>query len=232
MRVRLKKRHFKILLIAFLVALAVEGILAYIEREDGALRFEKYPAYNGNPYVIINGNVPYFNDSEKASKSCFEYYGNLDSLGRCTEAVACIGIPTMPKEEREDISSVLPTGWQVCRYNFIDGGYLYNRCHLIGFQLTGENANEKNLITGTRYMNVDGMQPFEDIVADYVKETGNRVMYRVTPSFDKDNLIADGVYIEAYSVDDGGRGICFCVFVYNVQPRVKIDYKSGESIEI
>lgn len=235
MRIRLGKKHLRILFVAFLAAMLVEGIAAFVNMEGifsyRANKFEKYPEYRGAPYAVINGNVPYFNAEEKSSKYCFEYYGDLDKLGRCTKAVACLGTETMPSEERGDISNIKPTGWQTHKYDFIDGEYLYNRCHLIGFQLSGENANEKNLITGTRYMNAKGMLPFENIVADYIKETANHVMYRVTPVFRGDNLIADGVYMEAYSVEDGGEGVCFCVFVYNVQPKVKIDYKNGESIE-
>ncbi len=236
MHIKFTKKQLIILFVAFLAAMLVEGIAAFINREGifsyRARVFEEYPEYSGVPYAVINNNVPYFNDSQKSSKYTFEHYGELDALGRCTEAVACLGIDTIPKDFRGDISSVKPTGWQSRKYDFIEGEYLYNRCHLIGFQLSGENANEKNLITGTRYMNIEGMLPFENMVADYIKETGMRVMYRVTPVFSGDNLIADGVYMEAYSVEDGGEGICFCVFIYNVQPRVKIDYKSGKSIEI
>lgn len=236
MRINFGRRHFKILFVAFVAAMLVEGIAAFFSMEGiFSFRkdvFEKYPKYSGSPYTVINGNVPYFSESDKSSRYCFEYYGELDGLGRCTQAVACLGREIMPTNDREDISKVKPTGWQVRKYDSIDGEYLYNRCHLIGFQLSGENANEKNLITGTRYMNVEGMLPFENMVADYINETGNRVMYRVTPVYKGDNLMADGVYMEAFSIEDGGSGICFCVFVYNVQPHVKIDYKTGESIEI
>ena len=153
----------------------------------------------------------------------------MDALNRCTVAYACVGIDTMPTEKRGNIGSVKPTGWQVAKYDSVDGKYLYNRCHLIGFQLTAENANERNLITGTRYMNVDGMLPFENLVADYVKETDHHVLYRVTPIFSGDNLVADGVQMEAWSVEDAGEGVCFNVFVYNVQPGIEIDYATGES---
>jgi len=176
------------------------------------------PEYNGSPYVVLNDNKPEF-DEEDFSKEAFEEYSDLDYLGRCGVAFSCVGIETMPQEERESIGSVKPTGWQVSKYDFVDGKYLYNRCHLIGFQLTGENANKKNLITGTRYMNVDGMLPFENIVAEYIKETENHVLYRVTPIFEGENLIASGVQMEAYSVEDNGEEVCFNVYVYNVQPR-------------
>lgn len=186
------------------------------------------PAYSGSPYVNINGGTPNFSDSELTTKS-YEYYSDLDSLGRCGVVYACIGQDIMPTEERGSIGMVKPTGWHTVKYDCVDGKYLYNRCHLIGYQLTGENANTKNLITGTRYMNVTGMLPFENMVADYVEETGNHVMYRVTPIFKGNNLVANGVQMEAYSVEDDGDGICFNVFVYNVQPQITIDYATGES---
>lgn len=185
--------------------------------------------YSGSPYVEINQNVPYFADSE-LSKTSYEYYSDLDSLGRCGVCVASVGQDIMPTEKRGDIGSVKPTGWHTVKYaGVVDGNYLYNRCHLIGYQLTGENANNKNLITGTRYLNVEGMLPFENMVADYVKETGNHVMYRVTPVFDGNNLLASGVLMEAKSVEDNGAGILFNVFCYNVQPGVTIDYATGDS---
>lgn len=186
------------------------------------------PEYTGEAYTVINGNTPYFDESELKDKS-FESYGALDGLGRCTKTVASVGIDLMPTEERGNIGQVKPTGWQTVKYDCVDGKYLYNRCHLIGFQLTGENANEQNLITGTRYMNVDGMLPFENMVADYVKETENHVMYRVTPVFIGDELLARGVLMEALSVEDEGEGICFCVFVHNVQPEIEINYADGTS---
>lgn len=186
------------------------------------------PEYSGEPYVQINGNVPEFGEIDQAM-SCYEEYSELDSLGRCTQAMACIDESLMPTEERGSISSVKPSGWQSVSYDFVDGKNLYNRCHLIGFQLTGENANERNLITGTRYLNVDGMLPFENMIADYIKETGNRVLYRVTPIYQGDELVAHGVLMEAYSIDDEGEGICFNVYCYNVQPGVEIDYATGES---
>ena len=188
------------------------------------------PDYSGKPYVELNGNIPEFTDAEKVTKS-YETYAPLDSLGRCGVTVACVGKDIMPTEDRESISSVKPTGWVNNKYDtdLVDGGYIYNRCHLIGFQLTGENANKNNLITGTRYLNIEGMLPFENMVADYVKETGNHVLYRVTPIFYGDELVARGVQMEAFSVEDEGEGICFNVYCYNVQPGVEIDYATGES---
>lgn len=186
------------------------------------------PAYSGSPYVAVNDNIPFFTDEELTTQS-FETYSELDSLGRCGVAYACIGQDLMPTEDRESISEVTPSGWNNKEYDFVDGGWLYNRCHLIGFQLTGENANEKNLITGTRSMNVDGMLLFENMTADYIKETGNHVMYRVTPVFEGDELVPRGVLMEGKSVEDNGEGILFNVFVYNVQPGVEIDYMTGDS---
>ena len=189
---------------------------------------DQIPPYSGEPYVVLNGNVPLFSESERKTES-YESYAPLDSLGRCGTAMACIGRDLMPTEERGSIGQVKPTGWQTVKYDVVDGKYLYNRCHLIGFQLTGENANERNLITGTRYLNVVGMLPFEDMVADYIKETDNHVLYRVTPVFEGDQLVATGVQMEGWSVEDEGEGICFYVFVYNVQPGVTIDYATGDS---
>ncbi len=186
------------------------------------------PPYDGSPYVAVNDNVPYFTEDDYTTTS-FESYSDLDDLGRCGVAYACVGTDLMPTEERGSIGQVKPSGWQTVKYDWVDGKYLYNRCHLIGFQLTGENANEKNLITGTRYMNVDGMLPFENMVADYVKETGNHVLYRVTPVFEGDNLVASGVLMEGYSVEDSGEGVTFCAYAYNVQLGVTIDYATGES---
>lgn len=186
------------------------------------------PEYNGKPYVAINNNIPYFTEDDK-SYAAYEYYSPLDSLGRCGVTSACIDRTLMPTEERGNIGSVKPTGWQTVKYDCVDGKYLYNRCHLIGWQLTAENANKQNLITGTRYMNVDGMLPFENMVADYIKETNNHVLYRVTPVFDGNNLLASGVLMEAESIEDDGKGIKFCVFCYNVQPGVKLNYANGDS---
>ena len=185
-------------------------------------------AYDGKPYVVINDNDPDFTDADMTTTS-FESYGELDGLGRCTTAFANIGKDLMPAEKRGSIGEVKPTGWQTAKYDNVDGKYLYNRCHLIGYQLTGENANAKNLITGTRYLNVDGMLPFENMVADYIKETGNHVLYRVTPVFSGDNLVASGVHMEAESVEDNGDGILFNVYCFNAQPGIAIDYATGDS---
>ena len=187
------------------------------------------PAYNGKAYVAINNNEPFFSQADYTTQS-FERYSSLDSLGRCGVPFANVGKDIMPTEDRGDISSVTPSGWKNKNYgDLIDGGYLYNRCHLLGFQLTGENANEKNLITGTRYLNIEGMLPFENMIADYVKETNNHVLYRVTPIFEGSNLLASGVLMEGYSVEDEGEGISFCVYCYNVQPGIVLDYATGES---
>ena len=186
------------------------------------------PAYTDKTYVKLNNNVPDFDDSLITTES-FEKYSEFDSLGRCGVAFANISKDLMPTKERESIGMVKPSGWRISKYDFIDGKYLYNRCHLIGYQLTGENANEQNLITGTRYLNVDGMLPFENQVANYIKSTNNHVLYRVTPHFEGNNLVASGVQIEAKSVEDQGKGIQFNVYCYNVQPRVKIDYATGEN---
>lgn len=184
--------------------------------------------WDGQPYTAVNGNVPGFSEKDLTAAS-FESYSELDSLGRCGTAFACLGQDLMPRGERGDISGIHPTGWHSVQYDFIDGKNLYNRCHLIGWQLSGEDANRKNLITGTRYMNVEGMLPFENMVADYIKETGCHVLYRVTPVFQGSNLVADGVLMEAMSVEDQGNSISFCVFVPNVQPGVAIDYTDGDS---
>ena len=189
---------------------------------------DSVPAYSQKAYAVINNNIPYFTEADYTTES-YEYYSNLDSLGRCGVCIASIGRDLMPSEERGPIGKVRPSGWHTIKYDNIDGNYLYNRCHLIGYQLTGENANTANLITGTRYLNVQGMLPFEDMTADYIKETGNHVLYRATPVFDGDNLVADGVLLEGYSVEDNGAGICFNVFCYNVQPGIEIDYATGDS---
>ena len=187
------------------------------------------PAYAGDPYVTINDNEPQFLETDLATSS-YEYYSDLDDLDRCGVVYACIGTDLMPTEERGNIGSVKPSGWHTVKYDIVDGKYLYNRCHLIGYQLSGENANVNNLITGTRYLNVEGMLPFENMVADYVKETENHVLYRVTPVFEGNNLVASGVQIEAQSVEDQGEGILFNVYCYNVQPGVTIDYATGDSV--
>ena len=186
------------------------------------------PDFTNSSYIEIKDSVPDFTQNQLTTNA-FENYSELDILGRCGVAFACIGKELMPTEEREGIGQIKPSGWQTVKYDIVDGKYLYNRCHLIGFQLAGENANEKNLITGTRYMNVEGMLPFENEIADYVKETNNHVLYRVTPIFDGANLVARGVQLEAMSVEDGGKGVCFNVYVYNNQPGIKIDYATGKS---
>ncbi len=190
----------------------------------------KIPEYSGRPYAVINDNIPSFNKYELTTKG-YETYASLDSLGRCGGAVASCGREIMPKadEERGSISAVKPSGWVQAQYDCVSGKYLYNRCHLLGWQLSAENANKRNLITGTRYMNTEGMLPFENMVADYIRETGNHVAYRVTPIYNGSDLVVSGVQMEAYSVEDDGEGICFNVFCYNVQPGVKIDYSTGRS---
>lgn len=189
---------------------------------------EEVPAFDTEPYVILNDNLPDFPEEDKTTNS-FEEYSPLDYLNRCGPAYANVGLETMPTEERGAIGMIKPTGWQTVKYDCVDGKYLYNRCHLIGYQLTAENANAENLITGTRYLNVTGMLPFENQVADYVQETGNHVLYRVTPIFQGTEQVARGVQMEAWSVEDGGQGVCFNVYAYNVQPGVEIDYATGDS---
>ena len=183
--------------------------------------------FSGEPYAIVNGNIPYFDDSDMTTDS-FETYSALDALGRCGTAYACIGKDIMPVEERGQIGNIKPSGWHTVKYDNVDGKYLYNRCHLIGYQLAGENANENNLITGTRYLNTIGMLPFENMIAEYVNETNNHVLYRVTPIFEGDNLLASGVLMEGFSIEDNGNGICFNIFCYNVQPDISINYSNGD----
>lgn len=217
----------------FLAVLIIALISTFFFKEDKPAysdSVKNVPEFSGVAYVIIDDNQPAFTENDLTTKS-YEYYSPLDSLNRCGYAMACIGKDLMPTEERGSIGQVKPSGWQTVKYDFVDGKYLYNRCHLIGFQLTGENANECNLITGTRFMNVEGMLPFENMVADYIKETGNHVLYRVTPVFYDGELVARGVQIEAFSVEDNGEGICFNVYVYNNQPGVVIDYQTGQSQE-
>lgn len=196
--------------------------------KTSAVSTSKIPKYSGSPYIKVHNNVPFFKRSD-LTKKVFEKYSKLDTLGRCRTAYANVCKATMPTEKRGRIGMVKPSGWHTVKYNNVDGKYLYNRCHLIGYQLTAENANERNLMTGTRYLNVDGMLPFENMVADYVKETNNHVLYRVTPMYTDENLLADGVLMEAESVEDKGKGISYCVYVYNVQPGIKIDYETGDS---
>ena len=234
---KIKKHLNKIFVICLICLLSLAGTHILPDREETAQRssvresetgYTDIPEYQGKPYAVLNNNEPEFSE-EEITKTSFEHYSSLDSLGRCRKAFACIGIDTMPTEERGSIGMVKPSGWHTVKYDFIDGKYLYNRCHLIGYQLTGENANEKNLITGTRYMNVDGMLSFENMVADYVTETENHVMYRVTPVYQDNSLVASGVQMEGYSVEDKGKGVSFNVYCYNVQPGVKIDYRTGYS---
>lgn len=207
---------------------ATNNATAPAKESNSSFSISEVPAYSGSPYTVINNNIPYFTESDYTTSS-YEYYSDLDSLGRCGVCVASIGKDLMPTEERGSIGSVKPTGWRTVKYDNVDGKYLYNRCHLIGYQLSGENANTKNLITGTRYLNIQGMLPFENMVADYVKETGNHILYRSTPIFEGNNLLASGVLLEAYSVEDKGEGICFNVYCYNVQPDISIDYATGDS---
>ena len=221
---------FPVLLIILSILLTgcLDGLLDIIKPPTVTL--DSIPAYSGRPYVKINDGIPFFDEDDYTTKA-YESYSRLDSLGRCGVTMACIGREIMPTEDRGDIDSVTPTGWQNKNYGkeLVEGGWLYNRAHLIGHQLTGENANERNLITGTRYMNTKGMLPFENMVADYIKATNNHVIYRVTPFFDGYNLLASGVLMEAYSVEDDGYGICFCVYVYNVQPGIYLDYTDGSN---
>lgn len=200
------------------------------EAKTKKFSLSQVPKYNGEASVEVNGNKPYFTAKEKKNTKSFESYHKLDKLGRCGVTYANVCKDTMPTEERGAIGSVKPTGWHTVKYNgIVDGNYLYNRCHLIAYCLTAENANKKNLITGTRYLNIEGMLPYETMVANYVDRTGNHVLYRVTPVFKGDNLLASGVLMEGYSVEDKGKGIKFCVYAYNVQPDIKIDYKTGDS---
>lgn len=226
-----RKKKSVLTSIIVLIALAITVITNGLPELDGhqySESIQNVPAFSGEPYVIINDNEPGFQKEDMTTDS-YEFYSDLDSLGRCGYVMACIGWDIMPTEERGNIGQVKPSGWQTVKYDFVDGKYLYNRCHLIGYQLTGENANKQNLITGTRYLNVEGMLPFENMVADYIKETGNHVLYRVTPVYDGNNLVARGVQMEAFSVEDSGAGICFHVYIYNNQPGVVIDYATGES---
>lgn len=218
----------KKLLILLLAVLLLAGCTGPEIARAPEISMEEIPAYAGEPYEVIHDNVPSFTQEDLVTDS-YESYSELDALNRCGVVMACIGQDLMPTQERGSIGQVKPTGWQTVKYDCVDGKYLYNRCHLIGFQLTGENANECNLITGTRYLNVEGMLPFENMVADYVTETGNHVLYRVTPIFEGDNLVASGVQMEAQSVEDDGEGIAFNVYCYNVQPGVEIDYATGDS---
>lgn len=226
-----KSRKAQILAgVLLLIAAALLAALQAHETQQTAevIALDDLPAYSGEAYVEINGNVPFFTEDELTTDT-FETYSELDELGRCGVAYANICHELMPTEPRGEIGSVKPSGWHTVRYNgLVEGNYLYNRCHLIGYQLAGENANRQNLITGTRYLNTTGMLPFENQIDDYVDETDNHVLYRVTPIYAGDNLVASGVLMEAYSVEDDG-GLCFCVYCYNVQPYITIDYATGES---
>ena len=201
---------------------------ATVSSEEQISSVSDIPEFDDKAYITINDNEPEFDEDDLVTES-YELYSELDHLGRCGVAIACIGIDIMPTEERGAIGQVKPSGWQTVKYDNVDGKYLYNRCHLIGYPLTGENANTRNLITGTRYLNIEGMLPFENMIADYVKETENHVIYRVTPIFKGDNLVASGVQMEAISVEDNGEGICFNVYAYNNQPGIIIDYSDGGS---
>ena len=211
-------------------SLTLDALLVELGLKPPTVAVEDIPAYSGEPYVVLQDNQPDFG-LEDLTLEPFENYSELDYLGRCGVAYANICLDIMPTEPRGDIGQVKPSGWQTVKYDCVDGKYLYNRCHLIGYQLAGENANKQNLITGTRYMNVEGMLPFENMVDAYVEETENHVLYRVTPVFDGEDLVASGVQIEAFSVEDEGEGLCFNVYVYNVQPGVTIDYATGDSWE-
>ena len=243
-RTGLSRERLALLLLVLVVVVAVTALSLHLNgsltldnllvelglKAPAAVSLEDIPAYSGEPYVILNDNWPDF-DAEDLTTEPFELYSELDYLGRCGVAYANICLEIMPTEPREEIGQVKPSGWHTAKYECVEGKYLYNRCHLIGYQLAGENANKQNLITGTRYMNVDGMLPFENMVDSYVEETGNHVLYRVTPIFDGGNLVASGVQMEALSVEDEGEGLCFNVYIYNVQPGVSIDYATGDSWE-
>lgn len=239
----MKQKRFtqlRTLLFALVIALSAANIPALSPVTDSTVvvtaeakdkfSLSNVPKYKDQAFVEIHGNKPYFTKKEKGNTKSFENYHKLDKLGRCGVAYANISQETMPTEERGAIGSVKPTGWHTAKYKgVVDGNYLYNRCHLIAYCLTAENANKKNLITGTRYLNIEGMLPYETMVAKYVEKTGNHVLYRVTPVFKGNNLLASGVLMEGYSVEDNGKGINYCVYAYNVQPGVKIDYKTGDS---
>ncbi len=199
---------------------------------DDKIDLSSIPEFSGEPYIEINGNIPFFNEDDKNNTDAFETYSDLDSFGRCGVAYANVCKELLPTEERGEIGDVRPSGWHTVKYNdLIDGNYLYNRCHLIAYRLAGENSNEKNLITGTRYLNIVGMLSFESMVGEYVEHSDNHVLYRVTPIFEGNNLVASGVEMEGWSVEDGGKSICFNVYCYNVQPLIDIDYATGESCE-
>lgn len=230
-----KLKRFVIAIVAVaIINLALFFFLSWkpLEKHRNAVAGLNIPAYSGQAYAVINDNIPFFNDEDKQSKT-FERYSDLDSLGRCGVAYANVSQELMPTEGRGEIGSIEPSGWRQAKYEGVVEStppYLYNRCHLIAYCLTAENANEKNLITGTRYLNIQGMLPFEEKVAKYLDTHDNHVLYRVTPIFEGNNLVASGVLMEAYSVEDNGEGICFCLYCYNVQPGIEIDYRTGESV--
>lgn len=231
----MKRQNNRILLVTILtVVVFLISELIFFRTSDFKNEYKKIlggitiPEFSGEACVILNDNVPFFREEDYTTQS-YEYYSELDVLGRCGYAMGCIGRDLMPTEKRGDIGSVRPTGWHTVRYDCIEDKYLFNRCHLLAYEMTGENANEKNLITGTRYMNATVMLPFEIQVINYVKRTGNHVLYRVTPYFEGDNLLATGLILEAKSMEDGGKAVQFCVFCYNIQPGIEINYKNGES---
>ncbi len=232
---KFRKSYLKGSLFSLLLGLIVVGVLCVVFGGNADKSYcqngfdlDEIPAFSEEPYVVLHDNAPYFTDAH-LSETSYETYSPLDEFGRCGICEASVGVDLMPTEERGEIGTIHPSGWRNVKYNDVDGKYLYNRCHLIGYQLSGENANERNLITGTRYLNVDGMLPFENMIADFVKETEYHVQYRVTPVFEGDNLVARGVILEARSVEDHGDGVEFCVFCYNAQPGITIDYATGES---
>lgn len=239
MKVNIKIINFIALLVFTVIIVSISASSTFAATTANAQKVKQnqtlfdpksVPKYDKQPYVEVNKNQPYFTGAEKKKTTSFETYSKLDSLGRCGVAYANLSKDLMPTEERGNIGMVKPSGWHTVKYNdLIDGNYLYNRCHLIGYQLAGENANVKNLITGTRYLNIEGMLPFEDKVTEYINKTGNHVLYRITPEFTGNNLVADGVLMEAYSVEDKGKGICFNVYCYNVQPGIMINYATGDS---
>ena len=215
------------------IILILAFVLPILSCGKNKISLNNVPEYSGSPYVEINGGEPFFTKKERKSAEAFERYAELDPLGRCGAAFACLGPETLSDEDRESIANVTPTGWEYNgisnnnTYDFVEDNYVYNRCHLIGHQLAGENDNEKNLITGTRYMNIEGMLPFENMIAEYIRQTSNHVLYRVTPIFKGLDYVARGVLMEAYSIEDSGRGIKICIYLYNVQPGVDIDYFTG-----
>ena len=228
--IKIIKKIFEIIIVLLLILIILGACIYYFnkEGEPSFIDINNIPEYSGEPSIIINGNEPEFDIQDYSDKS-YEYYSDLDSQNRCGYSIANIGTDLMPTDKREEIWMIKPTGWHWVRYEGIEDDLLYNRCHVIGFQLTGENANDKNLITGTRYLNTQGMLPYENMVADYIRKTGNHVLYRVTPIFEGDNLVCSGVHMEAKSVEDDGKGIKFNVYCYNVQPGITIDYKTGDS---